>query len=134
MYRFVSLERRSDATASQRCCDLLGREVSVSVAGRNREPTPQFPSSIFDDEIDCDREDRAYSKRKDRILRDLDPLEQAIFLLLHEERCSRTEAARRLEISRPTLYSAIARMLKKSKYCRISAQVGCLKPKRNQHE
>ena len=134
MNRFVHLDRPSDATLSQRCCDLFGKEVNLSVASRNHEPMPQFPSSIFDSEIDSDREDTAYSKRKNRILRDLDPLEQAIFLLLHEERCSRTEAARQLGISRPTLYAAIARMLKKSKYCRISAQAGCLKPKRNQHE
>ena len=134
MYREKSLTNASDATDCQRCCDLYGREISVQLVARGQQPSPQFPRSISDPEPWCEAEDSAYLKRKTKILRDLDPLEQAIFVLIHEERCTRAETARRLNISRPTLYLHIGRMLEKSKYCRISFEVGGLRPRKNQYE
>jgi hypothetical protein len=121
---------RDDAAKFQRCCDLSGSPVMLDLVGRAKQLALRFPNSISDFDIGSESLRPAYTKRKARMLRNLDACEQAIFTLIHEDDCTRTEAARRLGISRPTLYAAIARMGRKSLYCWVSER---LRRKINQH-
>lgn len=113
----------------RRCRDFDGKLVPLELSLRGKRAVLRFPNSLT--EAPCSEpRNHSHTKCKARILRGLDSRQQAIFLLIHEDGCSRSEAAERLGISRPTFYCAIAEMRKKSPYCWVSA---ALARKVNQH-
>jgi DNA-directed RNA polymerase specialized sigma24 family protein len=118
----------NDAITFGRCRDLRGRVVTLQISSRGKPAIPPF--SKFVSEADESSSDTCYEKRKARILQGFDSRKRAIFTLIHEEGCTRAEAAKRLGISRPTLYSDIAEMRNSSPYCWVSVQLG---RKSNQH-
>jgi DNA-directed RNA polymerase specialized sigma24 family protein len=126
-------KEHAEALVYQSCCDLYGKKVAIDIVLRGKQPTPRFSGLISNPRPYSDAEDPAYAKRKARVLQNLNPLEQRTFLLIHEDGCTIAEVARRENVKRQAIYSRIQRMIRKSKYCRVSAEVGRLSRKTNQH-
>src|SRR5215470_5353678 len=101
----------SEALVYRRCSDLFGSKIDIGIICRNGSAMPQFGASITDPEESRSEDESSYLRRKARVLRNLDPIEQEIFLLIHEGQCTRAETARRLNISRDTLYKRIQKMV-----------------------
>jgi Sigma-70, region 4 len=122
-----------EAVRFQRCSDLYGRPAAVEIAKMGKRRTPRFPIPISDPEEYSDLENPVYSKRKAKILRGLNAEEQTVFLMIHEDGCSIADVAKHFKVSRQAIYSRLKQMVRKSKYCRISAEFGRLRRKVNQH-
>jgi hypothetical protein len=122
-----------EAIRFQRCCDLYGRPVEVDLIVRGGRISIQFPSSVLNPCRGSEGDNPAYIARLNKILQPLTPAERRTFVLIHVLRRSIAETSQIEKCSRQAIYSRIKSMIRKSLYCRASADAGCLAHKVNQY-
>jgi hypothetical protein len=122
----------AEAIEFQRCSDLYGNTVEIGTVRRGGQAVPHFSDALWD-RPPQPNDDVAWQARFEKMLSPFTPAERRVFILVHDQGLTIAEIARVEGCQRQAIYSRIKSMLQKSVYCRISADVGRLKKRVNQH-